>query len=74
MAKDNNAPQSNSQPRVVQTSESCMAEGCKKKITRMHFCDEHFEWYKEGLINKRGERPSDFDKKHQHWLRKKAAA
>lgn len=55
------------------TSEHCKAESCKKTMERMHFCSEHFVWYKEGLINKRGERPSDFDKKYQHYLHKKAS-
>ena len=71
MAKENKSPQA----KGPQTStDFCVAEGCKKSVERMHFCQEHFEWYKEGLIDKRGSRPSDFDKKHQLWLRKKIAA
>lgn len=54
-------------------TERCPAENCKKSAERMHFCSEHFAWYKEGLINKRGQRPTDFDKKYQHFMRKKAA-
>ena len=54
-------------------SEHCPVIACKKPTKRMHFCEEHFAWYKEGLINKRGEKPSDFDKKFQHYMRKKAA-
>lgn len=70
MAKENKAPQ----PQVVTAlPERCPAEGCKGAVKRMHFCDEHFLWYKEGLINKRGQRPSDFDKKYQNYMRKKAA-
>lgn len=52
--------------------DKCTAEGCKSSVKRMHFCDEHFLWYKEGLINKKGLRPTDFDKKYQHYLHKKA--
>jgi hypothetical protein len=51
----------------------CPAEGCKKPVARMHFCAEHFVWYKEGLLNKRGERPTDFDKKYQRFMHKKTA-
>lgn len=51
----------------------CPAEGCKKHAERMHFCSEHFAWYKEGLINKKGMRPTDFDKKYQNYMRKRAA-
>lgn len=54
-------------------TERCVATECKKQVQRMHFCNEHFLWYKEGLINKRGEKPSDFDKKYQNYMRKKAA-
>lgn len=55
------------------TNERCQAESCKKSIERMHFCAEHFTWYKEGLINKRGVRPTDFDKKYQSYMHKKAS-
>ncbi len=54
----------------------CCAQGCNKKQTRAEFCEEHFTWYKEGLISGKGERPSDFDKKFiafQQRSRKKAA-
>jgi hypothetical protein len=63
MGKDNKGP----------SVDRCLAEGCKHSIERLHFCNEHFGWYKEGLINKRGERPSDFDKKYQAFLHRKAA-
>ena len=29
-------------------------------------------WFKAGLVNRRGEKPSDFDKKYQAFLRKQA--
>jgi hypothetical protein len=62
----------NPNPEAVK-SEACPVGGCKKPMARLNFCNEHFEWFKEGLVNKRGERPSDFDKKHQAYMRKKAA-
>jgi len=58
---------------VTQMPDRCAAEGCKSGVQRMHFCNEHFAWYKEGLINKKGQRPNDFDKKYQYYLHKKAA-
>ncbi len=67
MAKDNKS-QSATAP-----ADFCPTEGCKKPVERMHFCNEHFHWYKEGLINKKGMRPTDFDKKYQNYMRKKAA-
>jgi len=42
----------------------CTAQGCNKKAELMTFCHEHYDWFKFGLINKHGERPSDFDKKY----------
>lgn len=53
--------------------ERCPAESCGKPAQRMHFCSEHFEWFKAGLVNKMGQKPSDFDKKYQAYTRKKAA-
>ncbi len=58
---------------VVQIASNCKCEGCKKKASRANFCDEHFVWFKEGLITKEGVRPRDFDKKHQDWMARKAA-
>ena len=43
----------------------CIVEKCGKRTDRMNFCTEHYAWFKEGLINKKGVRPSDFDKKFQ---------
>jgi hypothetical protein len=72
MSNDNKGP--NAKPQnVTSLPERCPAPECKKGIARMHFCEEHFIWYKEGLINKRGQKASDFDKKYQNYMRKKAA-
>ncbi len=66
---DDNKKQNGGAP----TTDKCPVADCKKGVKRMHFCEEHFGWYKEGLINKHGVRPTDFDKKYQLFMRKKAA-
>ncbi len=50
--------------------ETCLCEGCKKKISRASFCEEHYIWFKEGLITIDGYKAKDFDKKYQGWLRR----
>lgn len=47
---------------------TCLAGGCKKDSRRFGFCDEHFEHYKFGLINKNGQPVPDYDKKIEHFL------
>lgn len=60
---------------VLQMPTNCCVEKCGKKNARLNFCEEHFTWFKEGLISKKGERPTDFDKKYQAYLmRTKKAA
>jgi hypothetical protein len=51
----------------------CSAEGCGKKTDRLTFCTEHYDWFKWGLLTKEGQRPSDFDKKYQSYMKKRAA-
>lgn len=51
----------------------CTAEGCKKKADKAGFCNEHFEWFKAGLITREGAKASDFDKKYYHYIAKKAS-
>jgi len=46
----------------------CKAMECKKESNRMEFCAEHYDWFKFGLINKKGEKVSDFEKKFEHYL------
>jgi hypothetical protein len=53
---------------------NCCAEKCTKKSDRMNFCPEHYGWFKEGLLNKKGQKPSDFDKKFQAYLMKQKKA
>ncbi|MGE0632098.1 MAG: hypothetical protein AB7O96_06800 [Pseudobdellovibrionaceae bacterium] len=49
-------------------SARCQAEGCKHKPDKAGFCGEHYEWFKEGLITKEGQRPKDFDKKYHAFM------
>ncbi len=53
---------------------ACTAQECKKKPSVAGFCEEHFTWFKEGLINKEGIRPTDFDKKLVSFMKRKKAA
>jgi len=72
MSKENNAGPSN----VVALPSTCCVEKCGKKGDRLNFCPEHYAWFKEGLVNKKGQRPLDFDKKFEAYSRrtgKKAA-
>ncbi len=64
--KKNNKPAN-----VVELPQRCPV--CDGKSTRASFCDEHFQWFKMGLVNRKGEKPKDFDKKYQAYMRKKAA-
>lgn len=52
----------------------CTAEGCKSKPTKAGFCDQHYDWFKQGLITKSGGYAKDFDKKYQHYLKNKKVA
>jgi len=52
----------------------CIGEGCKKKPDAAGFCEEHFIWFKEGMLTKEGKKPSDFDKKLVNFMRRKKAA
>ena len=71
MSKDNKAGSN-----VVQLgTTACCVEKCASKGAKMNFCSEHYMWFKEGLVNKKGQRPSDFDKKFQDFqVRSKKAA
>lgn len=68
--KKNKKPQQPGQ--VVQLPSRCPVDSCGKKAQRSKFCNEHFFWFKEGLVNKSGEKPKDFDKKYQAFLHRKA--
>ena len=59
---------------VVQLVTKCTAQDCKAKPSVAGFCDEHFLWFKEGLLTKSGAKPIDFDKKLVGFLNRKKAA
>ena len=52
---------------------TCCVEKCGKKADRLNFCPEHYGWFKESLVSKKGQRPSDFDKKYQAYMMRKKA-
>lgn len=66
MAKDNKSANG-----VADISQRCPVEGCNKTAARAGFCNDHFSWFKEGLVNKKGDKPRDFDKKYQAFQRRK---
>jgi hypothetical protein len=51
----------------------CTEEGCSKRADLMTFCNEHYAWFKYGLITKEGKHPVDFDKKLQAYKKTRAA-
>lgn len=55
-------------------SMNCCVDKCGKRVEKMTFCAEHFGWFKEGLVNRQGQKPSDFDKKYQSYMTKKKGA
>lgn len=73
MSKDKGTPTPQAGGNVVAMPTNCCVEKCGKKQDRMGFCSEHFGWFKEGLVNKKGKKPSDFDKKYQAFMMKKSA-
>ena len=55
------------------TVNKCVAEDCKHKPSRAGFCEEHYMWFKEGLLTMDGYKAKDFDKKYHAWMRRKSA-
>ena len=53
---------------IVVAEDKCKADNCKSSQVRFTFCDEHYDWFKFGLINKSGKQVSDFEKKYGHFL------
>jgi hypothetical protein len=49
-------------------AQHCKCDGCKKPESKFTFCNEHYEWFKFGLITKMGKKVGDFDKKHDHYM------
>lgn len=58
---------------VPMAATKCVAEECKQKPSRAGFCEEHYQWFKEGLLTMDGYRAKDFDKKYHAWQRRKSA-
>lgn len=56
---------------VALVIDRCKAEGCKSKAHRAGFCEEHFLWFKEGLVTADGHFAKDFDKKYQQFMKHK---
>ena len=54
--------------------ERCTVTSCKTKPTQFSFCAEHFDQYKFGLINKKGQQVPDFEKKFDQYQRHKDVA
>ena len=48
-------------------TEKCACSGCKSTAHRFSFCTEHYEHFKFGLITKKGQPVSDYDKKIGHY-------
>ncbi len=49
-------------------AQHCKCDGCKKPEAKFTFCNEHYEWFKFGLITKMGKKVGDFEKKHEHYM------
>ncbi len=57
----------------VVSIDRCKAPDCKSRAKRASFCEEHYKWFKFGLITKSGEKPKDFDKKYLDFQKHQAA-
>lgn len=68
---------SSSKAGAVGAKVGCHALGCKEKDHKLSFCDEHFRQFKFGLINKKGEKVLDYERKLEHyqkWLKAQKVA
>ncbi len=45
----------------------CFSWGCKVEAKRFNFCDQHYEFFKFGLVKKSGELAPDYEKKFEHY-------
>ena len=74
-SKNAPAPEKQMPSNVVQlNAHKCVAEGCKKNPERAGFCQEHYMWFKEGLITMEGYHAKDFDKKYNAFLQRQKKA
>lgn len=67
-------PKNPNTAQVINLPTGCRFEKCTHKASRYNFCEEHYSWFKAGLITKTGQKPKDFDKKYRAYLRKNKAA
>lgn len=65
----NNNPAPNNVVSIV--VDRCKVDGCKSKSTRAGFCEEHYTWFKEGLVTAEGHFAKDFEKKYQQFMKNK---
>ncbi len=72
MAKEQKMTNTNSESGGVVLKKCCYSE-CRAKEVRAGFCDEHYSWFKAGVLTKDGLKPRDFDKKYLSMKRRKAA-
>ena len=54
---------------VTISLDRCKVDGCKAKSKKAGFCDEHFMWFKEGLVTVEGHQAKDFHKKYQQFMK-----
>jgi hypothetical protein len=73
MSKDKKQQGQGENHNVVSMPQKCKGEKCTLKDKRAGFCDEHYMWFKEGLITKDGIKVIDFDKKMQALQRRHRA-
>ena len=71
--KHQDAPATTEASNNVIPLSKCKEASCKKKSEKLEFCDEHYSWFKFGLLTKEGKRPTDFDKKFQAFTKFRAA-
>ncbi len=74
MAKEKGAAPTQGPNNVIPLNTTCCVEKCTARVEKMGFCGQHYTWFKEGLVNKKGEKPTDFDKKYQAFVTRKKAA
>jgi hypothetical protein len=61
----------------VVSMSKCACDECSKRgelsVGEASFCQEHYAWFKFGLLTKEGKKPIDFDKKFAAYSKKRAA-
>ena len=60
--KQENNAQNNSPNNVIALPPVVLLKTVAVKRNDAGFCEEHFMWFKEGLVRRNGEKAKDFDK------------